>query len=269
LNLLELPTELFGLRVSDFSYASKEVDAFLNLAMTGPKIIASQFSSLENLGSLSLIIIPINFNESIVISSTELDMLYYFSIPSEQCTLSGNYSVIIPESIPEIVISSRRRFQFGKMLMRSSSLYDLKLEEVLPINDPEKMKEQENQTNQSAPVKSLKKQINSQVKVAQKIENMNESHENSVRLIAQLSASFFVICELIAQKFTPNFQIPKCYCVFENGIVSFLNLFDSESIATILQLGSVEFGSEFQKLWKKITESVDQLVDMHADSESE
>ncbi len=213
-----------------------------------------------------MIIIPINPEESIAISSTELDMLYYFSLPSINCVLQENYAVTIPESIPEIVIASRRRFQFGKLLMRSSTLRDA-LQNQPEINELANSETDRDHaltstSNPSAKTDSLSGQTLD-------IQALNLKFDTQMRLIAQLSVSFFVICELIAQKFTPEFQIPKCYCIFENGLISFLNLADSDSIATIIQMGTIEFGTELQKLWKKITESVGQILEIPSDTDNE
>ena len=82
--------------------------------------------------------------------------------------------------------------------------------------------------------------------------------------MAQFTASYFTICDLIAQKITPGFHIHKSTCFFENGFLNFLYL-DSDTILTTINLGKVELGSEFKKVLKKFDESMKDILDFRTD----
>jgi len=244
LNLLEVPTNLFGLCLSNFTYATKEIDAFLNLAVTGPKIIASQFSSIPSLGILTMIIFPITPKESIVISCNDLDMLYYFTIPTDQCLLN-TYIALPPNSnFSESYVSSSRRLFFGKLDYRSpfpTELQNYELEEI----------ESSDKSSKSTPPKVV---LSPQI--TQQLENYSK-----------FSVTVYTMCQLITQKFTPTLIIPKCFCVFENGLISFTKFKGEEHILTTINLGKVQLGPELQKMWQKVTDSVEEILEKSTEME--
>jgi hypothetical protein len=246
-NLLGLPTNFFGFAVSDFSYASKETDAFLNLAMLGPKIFASQFSSLiKELGDLSLIIFPITPKESIVISGAMWDMLYYFMIPTDQCIMKIDTQLACGTNFPDLFLSSVWRFSFGKAVDR-----------VRTFDDIQKDMEKE------VPARDMPKDQRKLLEEEHKLKETQQSEQ--FKSMARYASPFYAVCEMIARKFNAAFSIPRCTCVFENGMISFTRLFDYATIVNTITLGKVQFGAEFQKLLKKINDSMSEILDINGD----
>lgn len=251
LAIMDLPTELFGIHLSDISFATKEVDAFLNLALMGPKIFASQFSSVRDLGELNLIIFPINPKESIAISCKELDMLYYFTLPTEQCRICSNNTLYSYPDFPDSFLVSQKRI--GKVLTKNHTIDDFQKE----MRKLEEKKGDEKKTEGSKIEQST---LEIQMKTRE------ELLENQYKTLAQLAVLFFNLCTLISQKFTPNFQIPRCFCTFTHGLISFTNFYASDALLISIAPGEVQFGQELQKLMRKISESMEEILDRAANA---
>lgn len=230
LTLLEVPTKMFGLRVSDVHFTTKEIDAFLNLALVGPKILAGQFAMIPELGTLNLILFPITLQESIVISCSELDMLYYFTIPTDQCRISAQLTLQPAPAMVPMFQASRKRFQFGKVVLRSPTATELVSRNARTMNP-------------GVPTSPFSTKI------------------DDIATYAQISAMLFTLCELIAQKITPNIQIPRLFAVYENGLLMLSDVQEEHIVMTEYFAGKVQFGPELERLWEKISESLDTILD--------
>jgi hypothetical protein len=241
-NLLKLPTKWFGFKFSEFTFASKTADTFLNLAIEGPKIFASQFSSIENLGELKLIHFPINSSESFVIYNADIDIFYFFTVPTIQC----NYKILSCEDqfldFPDVYRTSKKRF--GKLLSRSYTL-------------TEKIKERNLAAEED---KEKKKMIEEELKI------FKSDLKIQITSLSQFSASFFTICSVICQKFNPNFNLNKSTCLYEKGLIKFIYI-DSDTILTSFSPGNIEYGSELNKVIKKIDESMKEILDIAQNDE--
>ena len=85
---------------------STEQDAFLKLAVEGPIVFAGQFSAINKLGALRMIVIPINQKDGLIIFTPKEDMIYYFTVELEQCDFSFASRLIMEPDFPEIFITS-------------------------------------------------------------------------------------------------------------------------------------------------------------------
>jgi hypothetical protein len=242
--LLGLESGLFGFHMSEFSYASKEMDAFLSQAMLGPKIIASQYSTIKDLGELNLIIFPINSKESIVISGATWDMLYYFTLPTDQCIFKTDIQLNSLGYFPDFYISNLWRFHFGNVVDRARILLDI--EKQLLKSDKETEKE-------------IKKEREDDLKLKE------TALQEQLKALSKYSASFYSVCHMIAQKFSPNFEMHRCFCIFKNGLVTMTRMTESPAVMTNISIGNVQFGSELNKKLKEISESMEEILDIASD----
>lgn len=234
--MLKLPST-FGFQKSEISFTSKdkEINTFLNLAIEGPKIFATQFSSLSGMGELILIIFSINESESLVIYNSPSDILYYFTISTNHCSYSITTDFISFPDFPAIYRTSRKRF--GKLLDRSytpfESNFNVKFESVEDRED-KKTLDDEFRLKKEA----VKEQLNS---------------------LSYFSASLFTICQAIVQKFSSKLDLNQVLCIYHNGIITFTYI-DSDTILTYINKGSVDLGSELKTLIKRIEDGMQDIL---------
>ena len=235
--LLRLPTKLFGFHKSEFDFTSKQIDTFLNLAIEAPKFFATQFSSIRDIGELTLIIFPINPKESFVIYSAPGDIIYYFSIPTDELSFTFSMDLVSYDSFPEYYRSSKKRF--GKLFSWSSTITDVSKDFILDNiedKDEKKLKEEE-----------------------LKISRVELKEE--MKTLSHYSVSLFTICDAIVQKLTPSFYMNKCFCIFKNGTVS-VDLLTTETLLTTIKSAKIEYCSELKKILKKIDNSISEILDI-------
>ncbi|WP_371803681.1 hypothetical protein [Candidatus Lokiarchaeum ossiferum] len=240
--LLKLPTGksgLFGFKAGqEMNYAS-QTDAFLNLAIEGPRIFAEQFTVIKELGELRHILFPVNPTESIVISCADLEMLYYFTIESEKCVLKTEINFISLKNYPEKYVSSRGK-EFGKLISRSRSLEEaLQIQAIMSEEDPEKRKKQ-----------------------TLKLRPMKENLQSQLENLSYMSASLISICQMITKKFNKEFGLTKCLCIYEKGYINLVDIGGSDRILTSINLGKVEFGHDLKKTISKIEDSLEEIVEV-------
>ncbi|MHA1719731.1 MAG: hypothetical protein ACTSWX_02935 [Promethearchaeota archaeon] len=242
--LLQLPTSIFGLKVTDeLSYTSK-TDAFLNLAVEGPRIFAGRFSAIKDLGNLKLVIFPINPKESIVISSEELEMFYYFTIPTKDLSYASYSKLISLEDFPENYLTSTKPNQFGHLISRSRTLKEaLKSQEICETTD-----------------------LKQQKYCVDDLRYYKTKLDEEISAMSYFSASLITICQMITMKFNKEFKLTKTTCIYENGIVSLVDLGDADTILTSIQICEVNYGSNLRKVIKKIKNSMDEIISMKNES---
>ncbi|MHA1730922.1 MAG: hypothetical protein ACTSU5_03220 [Promethearchaeota archaeon] len=248
-NIVNLPTEFFGFRFSGIDFASEQAGTFLNTALEGPKLFASQFSDLSlpdgvQMGDLGLIIFPISNEESIVVSCSQLEMLYYFTLPTFECTYKFTTSIGTKQVH---MLSSQKPSQFGKLLMRDAP-------EPLELAGGGKETREEKGTEKERDLEERKLE-----RERQKAEEL--AAEERWSKFSFCAASFFTICQIIAKKLTPGYYLQRSYCVFPNGVLSVVDFQDSTSLLTTISPGEVEMGEEIQKVLKKISSSVERVLD--------
>ena len=250
-SLVNLPTEFFGFSLpGDYPYTSGKdsEDTFLNIAWEGPKLFASQLSTHNNLGDLQIIIFPINASQSVVISCTGI-LLYYFALPTEQCNLQLTTCLNAP---PHHFLISQKQSQFGKLLSHNASSLAAPLEE----GDQDQGNEAENVDDPKLWGRGKKDKDKGKLKDKDKA----KAAEDEVQRLASSIAAFFSICQLIAQKLTPDYSVPVAFCVFENGSVSVSDFVESNSLLATISTGSVDIGTEIAKILEKIQSSVGSLI---------
>ena len=233
--LLKLPTRLFGFQLSNtISYAS-QTDAFMKVAAEGPVVFANQFSQIEELQNLQQIVFPINKTESLIINSSNLDYIYYFTLPTQDCAFEFSTDIFPNLDLPDSFRTSLRRF--GRMIERATTI---------------------NESLNSAKLKNLKvKETKKQLEEQIKLKKLEISEE--FKLLSKHSASLFTICKLIAEKLSPNFELPKCVCIFEGGYTTH-SYIDSDTILTTLNIGVLEMGKELKKILKKFDDSMIEIL---------
>ncbi len=240
--LLQLPTGksgVFGFKAGkEMNYAS-QTDAFLNLAIEGPRIFGSQFTVIKELGELRHIFFPINPSESLVISCADLDMLYYFTIESGKCIIKTEINFMSLKDYPENYVSSRGK-EFGKLISRSRTL-----EEAFQIQ-------------------AIMSEENSEIrkKKTLKLRTMKENLQSKLESLSYMSASMISICQMITQKFNKEFGLMRCLCTYDKGYINFVDVGGSERILTTMNLGKVEFGPELKKTINKIEDSIEGIVEI-------
>ncbi|MHA1342306.1 MAG: hypothetical protein ACTSRZ_21360 [Promethearchaeota archaeon] len=233
--ILKLPIDVYGIQKSSYIFESKEIDAFLRLAIEGPKILAKQFSSVNHIGDLIMIAFPISEENSFVIYVHESNLLFYFTIKTKNIYFNQTIDFISSKNFPRTYRTSRKRF--GKLLERSYTIEEVTLRQrIESIEDKEQKKKFEEE------LKSKKQQLRQQIEGYSKI-----------------SASLFTICQAIAYKLSNNFYINKVICLFKNGCI-FLHYIDSDTILTLINIGKIEYGSEFKNIIKKINESFNEIL---------
>lgn len=246
--LLKLPTGnsgLFGFHVADEIQYASQTDAFLNLAIEGPRIFAGQFSSIEGLGELREIMFPINPVESLVISCSDLDLLYYFTIESEKCIFKIRENLLSIKNFPEKYISSRKSKEFGKLVSRSRTLQEALLIQEL-VRETQDFKK-----------KRIRQQLH-QVK-----DDLHTKMEN----LSQVSASLITICQMICMKFNREFALTKTICIYEHGLINLVDIGGADQILTSVTMGTVEYGSNLRKTMEKIEQSLSEIVDLSQNPE--
>jgi hypothetical protein len=237
-NLLKVPNSgLFGVNIKDVVNFSTEQDAFLKLAVEGPIVFAGQFSAIQKLGSLKMIMIPINKKEALLIYTPKEDMIYYFTLPLEQCEFSLVSKVIVDENFPEIYLASKRRF--GRLYSYSYTFRS-------SFNIAEK---------DIATDKAEKKLLETEQK------NLDEELIQTLNDLSRYSISFYIIAQTIAKKFTPKINLSKALAIYTNGLVSFHYL-SSELLLTQIQFGIIDTGSEIKRIMKNIEDSMSEILDM-------
>lgn len=239
-NLLKVPSSLFGVNIKDVVNFSTEQDAFLKLAVEGPIVFAGQFSAINKLGALRMIVIPINQKDGLIIFTPKEDMIYYFTVELEQCDFSFASKLIMEPDFPEIFITSNRRF--GRLFSHSfnfKSSFDL----------VEKDTELE---------KAEKKLIESEKKL------FDEELAKTLNNLSRFSISFYMVAQTIARKFTPKIILSKSICIYTNGMVSFHSM-NGDSLLTQIQFGVTEPGSEIKRITKNIEDSMSEILDIGAD----
>ncbi|MCF2141177.1 MAG: hypothetical protein K9W44_14050 [Candidatus Lokiarchaeota archaeon] len=248
-NLLKLPTGnsgLFGFQVADeVQYASK-TDAFLNLAVEGPRIFAGQFSSVEGLGELREIMFPINPVESLVISCKDLDLLYYFTIPSEKCVFKIRENLLSIKDFPEKYITSRKGNEFGKLISRSRTLREAQLIQKILREDSEYKKKQ----------------------LRQELHQLKTSLQEKMENLSHVSASLITICQMICMKFNREFALTKTICIYEHGLINLVDIGGAYQILTSVTIGKIEYGSILRKTMEKIEQSLAEIVDLKQTSKN-
>ncbi|TFH28605.1 MAG: hypothetical protein E4G98_05175 [Promethearchaeota archaeon] len=246
-NLLKLPTGnsgLFGFQVADEVQFASQTDAFLNLAIEGPRIFAGQFSSIKDLGELREIMFPINPVESLVISCQNLDLLYYFTIASDKCIFKIRENLLSFKDFPEKYITSRKSHEFGKLISRSRTLKEAQQIQDILRQESEYKKKQGKQEYHL-----LKDQL--------------QEHMNT---LSHFSASLITICQMICMKFNREFALTKAICIYEHGLINLVDIGGADQILTSLTMGRVEYGSELRKTMEKIEKSLEELVDIPVQS---
>lgn len=235
-DMLKIPAKFFGFQKSDFNFASREVDAFLNLAIQAPRIFASQFTEVKGIGELRLIVFPINPTDNLVIYAADLGIIYYFTIPISKCNFAHKTNFFSYDDFPDSYRTSRKRF--GKLLERSKTIQEVILEQKI----------------EDEPEKTIRKELESELK------ELKESLKSKIKLLSHHSASFFTVCQAIAQKFTPDFDLNKAICIYEHGLLSF-HYITSDTILTNVNLGEIELGKQMTKIIDKIDDSIENIID--------
>lgn len=243
-NLLKLPTGksgLFGFQFADEVQYASQTDAFLNVAIEGPRIFAGQFTSIEGLGDLREIMFPINPTESLVISCKDLDLLYYFTISSDRCVFKIRENLLSFKDFPEKFISSRKPNEFGKLLSRSRTLKEAQqIQEILRMESEYKKKQAKQQFH------TLKVNLQDQMKT-----------------LSHISASLITICQMICMKFNREFALTKAVCIYEHGLINLVDVGGAETILTSVTMGTVEYGGTLRKTMEKIEKSLEEIVDIN------
>ncbi len=249
-SLVNLPTEFFGFSLpGEFSFASEKADTFLSLAWEGPKFFASQLSAYDDLGYLELILFPISEQRSIVISCTGL-ILFYLALPGDQCAFSIKSSLVSPA---HHFIISQKPSQFGNILQYDTlpKLFVRKETSEVVVSQAEMVKEQGFHRRGKSPSEGKEKDKDLEKQVEVEIQRWGYS-----------IASFFSICQVIAEKLTPEYAIPRATCIFEHGLLSVTNFPESFNLLATMNLGSIEVGPEISKALDKIRTSVGHIFDL-------
>ncbi|MHA1602936.1 MAG: hypothetical protein ACTSVU_02800 [Promethearchaeota archaeon] len=232
-------TGLFGFMAGDNMQFTTKADAFLNLAIEGPRIFAGQFSSIKDLGELREIMFPINPNESLVIMCADLDMLYYFTIESIKCKFSSTINMLSLSNFPEKYITSRKLF--GKLISRSRTLDEaLTIQEIYQTDNPIKKKH-----------------------LTENLRDLKENLQDKMDHLSYMSASLISICQMITQKYNQGFGLTKCLCFYENGYINFVDVGGMDQILTSITLSKIDFGQELKKNMGKIEKSIKDIVKMN------
>ncbi len=252
-SLVNLPTEFFGFSLpGEFSFASEKADTFLSIAWEGPKFFASQLSSYNDLGYLELILFPISGQRSIVISCTGL-ILFYLALPGDQCSFSIKSSLMSPT---HHFLLSQKPSQFGNILQYDSlpKLFARPETSDLVVTQAEIVKERGFLRRGKTPLEGKEKDKEQEKQIEVEIQRWGYS-----------IASFFSICQVIAEKLTPDFAIPRATCIFEHGVLSVTSFPESSNLLATMNLGSVDVGPEISKALDKIRTSVGHIFDLKSD----
>ncbi|MHA1777412.1 MAG: hypothetical protein DRO88_10080 [Promethearchaeia archaeon] len=247
--LLKLPTGnsgLFGFQVADEIQYASQTDAFLNLAVEGPRIFAGQFSSIEGLGELREIMFPINPVETLVISCKDLDLLYYFTIESEKCIFKIRENLISIKNFPEKYITSRKSKEFGKLVSRSRTLQEALLIQEL-VRETQDFKKK---------------------RLRQKLHQVKNDLQTQMENLSKVSASLITICQMICMKFNREFALTKTICIFEHGLINLVDIGGADQILTSVTMGEMDYGSTLKKTMEKIEKSLEEIVDLTPNSEN-
>ncbi len=240
--LLKLPTGktgLFGFMAGeDVQYASKS-DAFLNLAVEGPRIFAGQFSTIEELGDLRQIIFPINPKESLVITCEDLDMLYYFTIDSSKCIFKVTANPISLKNYPEKYITNRGD-EFGKLISKSRTLDEAEIIQAIY------------ESTDAGNKKRLQEQL--KIKKYQLQQKMND--------LSFMSACLISICQMITMKYNQGFGLTKCMAFFSKGYINLVDVGGMDQILTSINIAKIEYGGALKRMMQQIAKSLSELVDL-------
>lgn len=275
-NILNLPTDFFGFQVSgEFNFASdqinlelddpdqrEQVSTFLNVAIEGPKLFASQYSAFDALGELNLIIFPINEAQSIVISCTDF-LLFYFTMPTPDCTFNCALS---PVAFPAFFVTSTKRSQFGKIQMHNT-LVDID-ETPAAASSSKSGAKSDSKSGSGSRRRRKNKGEKGEPAEAQEtarvvLKDPLVEHEEMLARLSYCSASLYSICQMIGEKFTPEFNALSVFCLYENGYISLSELSESNSLLTsIVSNTELELGGEVDKLLTKFRNSVRNLFDV-------
>ncbi|MHA1519626.1 MAG: hypothetical protein ACTSRK_05530 [Promethearchaeota archaeon] len=246
-NLLKLPTGnsgLFGFQMADEVQFASKTDAFLNLAIEGPRIFAGQFTSIKDLGELREVMFPINPVESLVISCKDLDLLYYFTIASDKCVFKIRENLLSFKDFPEKYITSRKSHEFGKLISRSRTLKEAQqIQDILRQESDYK-----------------------KIHAEQQYELIKEKLQEHMSTLSHFSASLITICQMICMKFNTEFALTKAVCIYEHGLINLVDIGGADHILTSVTMGTVEYGNELRKTMEKIEKSLEELVDIPVQS---
>jgi hypothetical protein len=249
-SLVNLPTEFFGFSLpGEFSFASEKADTFLSIAWDGPKFCASQLSSYNDLGYLELILFPISEQRSIVISCTGL-ILFYLALPGNQCTFAVKSSLASPNYH---FLISQKPSQFGNLL-QYNTLPKFFPQEVLSdiiVSQAEVVKEQRFSRRGKTPPEGKEKD-----------KELEKREEVEIQRWGYSIAAFFSICQVIAEKLTSEYTIPRATCIFEHGVLSVANFPESSNLLATINIGTIEVGPEISKAIDKIRTSVGHIFDL-------
>ncbi len=254
-SLVNLPTEFFGFSLpGEFSFASEKADTFLNLAWEGPKFFADQLSNYKDLGNLELILFPISEQRSIVISCTGL-ILFYLALPGDQCAYSIKSSLVTPT---HHFLISQKRSQFGDVLQYSAlpKLISRKEPSDISVNQAEIVKERGFLRRGKSPPDGKEKD-----------KELEKQEMVEVQRWGYSIASFFSICQVIAEKLTPEFLIPQATCIFEHGVLYVTSFVESSNLLATMNLGSIEVGPEISKTLGKIRTSFGHIFDLKGEDQ--
>ncbi|GAB4330566.1 MAG: hypothetical protein Kow0069_38170 [Promethearchaeota archaeon] len=247
--LVQLPTDFFGFKFSGFDFSSREVDAFLSSALEGPQLFAGQFSELAGLGRLRLIASPLN-EEEILLIYCEGQRLLYFTLPATSCTLSTETTA---NNVPLHLLVSTKPRSFGKLQAVNSSSWG----EGAGKRAARKAKAGDGRAQGAGKAEGGAKDGGER-----KDDRGGEPDQTKLWThLAFSSASFFSICQIVAQKMTPEFQASHALVLYEGGTVEFAEFRDSNNLLVTVNLARAEIGPEVERVVKKLTESVESLLD--------
>ncbi len=100
----------------------------------------------------------------------------------------------------------------------------------------------------------------------EKDKELEKQEEVEIQRWGYSIASFFSICQVIAEKLTPEFEIPRATCIFEHGELSVSSFPESSNLLATINLGTIDVGPEISKALDKIRTSVGHIFDLKSEA---
>jgi len=208
-----------------------------------------------------------------VISSRDLEMVFYFAIPIEKSNISINTNIIGLKNMPEIYRSSIKRF--GKLLNRSETFQEVlhdyyeKRHKKKQDQRKDKLKELDNKVSKARMKKLLKIKKNEYKLKKKEWKEKEEEIEEFLDDLSHYSVSFFTTCQMITKKITHGFKINKCMAVYENGFVSIHYIISNDTLLTTITKGKPKYGKKLKKVIGQIRDSMEEILDIAHEEEIE
>ena len=251
LNLLQLPSSIYGVKLQNNLSLSSIKDAYLNVGIEAPIFFGEQLGNMiKRLGDLQILMMPLNLDENLIIYNNfmEIGGYYFFTQPISQCTIQITKQLFGQLDAPEIYITSNKKF--GKLINFSKTLHDVLQEQNLAQRKDESIEEGYSEKNLGW---RRKREISKIEKAKIKVKEKEMQDRNSS--ISYYSASLFSISQLLVEKMNQNFFFNKMSIVFEKGLVEIQKL-SEDYLETNIVLGEIKLDKNLVKIVDKFKESM-------------